>query len=347
MAKLFVTRAYLVVQFKNFWTFIQSKFIKKIKVNGEEVAVNAEDGSVNIEIPEGAEYSLAKAETAAEGFLATYHLTKNGENVGEAINIPKDYLVKEAAVKTVETENEPVEGYAVGEKYIDFTVNTKGKDGNETHLYIRVADLVKPYTFGFGIEHDEETNAVAANKHEVLGITKDLEEYARSLGWEDADISHEAFEDAAVIHVDGFSKNFAFVKQENSKVYDCAQKSSYEDDFTPQGQVILVAADENYYDPRFGDYVTPVQFALITDAPVRRTAYAQTRIRLSVESGLHPFGEAFKKSDGTLVGISEDFQVTPTNETVIAYRWKHKALDDYEYLVGEHHNIDFETELTA
>lgn len=144
----FITRIYLVTQFQNFFNKVVKPLIKgtvaKIKVNGELVEMDASDRSVNIEIPEGAEYSLAKAETAAEGFFATYHLTKNGENVGEAINIPKDYLVKEAVVKVVETENEPVEGYAVGEKYIDFTVNTKNKDGNETHLYINVGDIVKP-----------------------------------------------------------------------------------------------------------------------------------------------------------------------------------------------------------
>ena len=42
------------------------------------------------------EYSVVKQGTAEEGFFSTYYLTKDGAQVGEKINIPKDFLVNSA-----------------------------------------------------------------------------------------------------------------------------------------------------------------------------------------------------------------------------------------------------------
>ncbi|MGN0657070.1 MAG: hypothetical protein ACI4KR_09770 [Ruminiclostridium sp.] len=103
-------------------------------------------------IPEAAVYSIVKAETAEEGYIASYNLTKDGVNVGATINIPKDYLVKSASIKTVETADTPVAGYKVGDKYIDFVVNTAEGTGNESHIYLAVNELVDVYTSGDGIE---------------------------------------------------------------------------------------------------------------------------------------------------------------------------------------------------
>lgn len=67
------------------------------------------------------------------------------------INIPKDYLVKNAEVKTVTAADKAAGGifenddaFAVGDKYIDFTVNTADGTGSgtEKHLYLNVDDLM-------------------------------------------------------------------------------------------------------------------------------------------------------------------------------------------------------------
>lgn len=102
-------------------------------------------------LPEAAEYSVVKATTAEEGYAASYNLTKDGINVGATINIPKDYLVKSATVETVATADTPVTGYKVGDKYIDFIVNTVDGTGNESHIYLAVNELVDVYTAGDGI----------------------------------------------------------------------------------------------------------------------------------------------------------------------------------------------------
>ena len=123
-------------------------------------------------LPEAAEYSIVKAETAEEGYAASYNLTKDGVNVGATINIPKDYLVKSGEVKTVETADTPVSGYKVGNKYIDFVVNTVDGTGNESHIYLLVSDLVDVYTAGNdGIEvsADNKISLVVQDGSKTVG----------------------------------------------------------------------------------------------------------------------------------------------------------------------------------
>lgn len=132
-------------------------------------------------IPAAPEYSLVKAETAVDGFAASYNLTKAGVNVGDTINIPKDYLVKSASIKTVETVDTPVAGYKVGDKYIDFVVNTTDGTGNESHIYLAVNELVDVYTAGDGIEvgADNKIALVAQDGTKVVGgiTTADYTEF--------------------------------------------------------------------------------------------------------------------------------------------------------------------------
>ncbi len=100
-----------------------------------------------IESLEGVSYSLEKAATATDGYSSSYYLTKDGTQVGETINIPKDLVVESGSVKTVETADDPVEGYAVGDKYIDLVL----ANSDDQHIYILVSDLVDTYTAGNGV----------------------------------------------------------------------------------------------------------------------------------------------------------------------------------------------------
>lgn len=104
------------------------------------------------EIPGVDSYTIVKLQTAATGYAATYQLYKNGAAIaGSVVNIPKDYLVKSAEIKTCSTADTPVQGYVVGDKYIDFVVNTVGNDGTASHIYLLVSELVDAYTAGNGI----------------------------------------------------------------------------------------------------------------------------------------------------------------------------------------------------
>ena len=119
------------------------------------------------------EYSIVKDTTAQDGFIATYHLTKDGANVGTAINIPKDYLVKSAEVKVATGSD--ASGFPAGTTYIDFVVNTydtTSGSGTESHIYLNVETLVKTHTAGNGISISD-TNVISAKVVAANGLSVD------------------------------------------------------------------------------------------------------------------------------------------------------------------------------
>lgn len=106
--------------------------------------------ATGLKVAQGAapEYTMVKKGTAEAGMAATYQLQKDGVDVPNSIvNIPLDYLVKSAAVKTSTGAGDP-SGLAQGEKYIDFVINAKSGTGTEDHIYLAVKDMVTPYTAG-------------------------------------------------------------------------------------------------------------------------------------------------------------------------------------------------------
>lgn len=92
------------------------------------------------------QYTISKAETAETSYFATYKLMKDGAQVGDSINIPKDFLVKSAELKTVTVADQPYTGAEVGDKYIDFIINSKDASETADHIYLPVNDLVDVYT---------------------------------------------------------------------------------------------------------------------------------------------------------------------------------------------------------
>jgi hypothetical protein len=125
------------------------------------------------EIPGVDSYTIVKLQTAATGYAATYQLYKNGAAIaGSVVNIPKDYLVKSAEVKTCTTADTPVQGYIVGDKYIDFVVNTVDNDGTASHIYLLVSELVDAYTAGNGINITNQ-NVVSVKLGTANGLSLD------------------------------------------------------------------------------------------------------------------------------------------------------------------------------
>ena len=110
-------------------------------------------------------------EVAAEsGFAKTYVVKQNNVQVGSKINIPKDFLVKSGQVKTCTQADTPVTGYVVGDKYLDFVINTKDSSATDEHMYILVSDLVEDTTY----TADGSTLQLANGQFSVKdgGITK-------------------------------------------------------------------------------------------------------------------------------------------------------------------------------
>lgn len=110
-----------------------------------KVAISATAGNalaldtdgLKVTIPAAAEYSIVKDANAVDGYAATYRLTKGGENVGAAINIPKDMVVKTGSV-----EINP-EGKAAGTYLVLVLANA-----TEDKIYIPVDSLIEYVTSG-------------------------------------------------------------------------------------------------------------------------------------------------------------------------------------------------------
>ena len=133
------------------------------------------------------EYSIVKLGTATDGYLATYQLQKDGAAAGVNIDIPKDYLVKSASIKTSTGDGDP-SGFPAGTKYIDFVINTHDTisgTGTESHIYLNVQDLVDAYTAGNGI-NISDNNEVSAKVVAANGLSVDANGIKMSLASGDA-----------------------------------------------------------------------------------------------------------------------------------------------------------------
>lgn len=81
-----------------------------------------------------------------QGYLSTYEIKQGSTSLGR-IDIPKDFLVKSATLETATSSNVSSLGanFSVGDKYIDFVINTKNNDDTASHIYLKVTDLVDTY----------------------------------------------------------------------------------------------------------------------------------------------------------------------------------------------------------
>ncbi len=113
------------------------------------------DGTRWVSIGDISAAAVTVTENAGSGeTLKSYTIAQGGTTVG-TINIPKDFLVKSAEIKTVTTANVPYQGAQVGDKYIDFVINTKTDDPSvvtDDHIYLPINDLSHVYTSGNGID---------------------------------------------------------------------------------------------------------------------------------------------------------------------------------------------------
>ena len=151
------------------------------------------------------EYEIVKLGTATDGYLATYQLQKDGAKAGVDIDIPKDYLVKSASIKTSTGDGDP-SGFPAGTKYIDFVINTYDSQqgtGKESHIYLNVQDLVDAYTAGNGIEISKE-NVVSAKVVSANGLSVDAD--GIKMGLASAD-SAGAMSAADFTKLDGIAEN--------------------------------------------------------------------------------------------------------------------------------------------
>lgn len=148
--------------------------IKLSTASGNAASLSADGLMVTIPEVTVPEYTITKLSTATSGYLASYQLQKDNVGIGDVINIPKDYLVKSAEVKT-STGAGDASGLPAGTKYIDFTINTYDSasgSGTTSHIYLNVEDLVDVYTPGNGIDISD-ANAISAKVVAGNGLSVD------------------------------------------------------------------------------------------------------------------------------------------------------------------------------
>lgn len=100
-------------------------------------------------------YTLTKS--TSTDYAAVYHLQKDGANVGEAINIPKDMVVESGKVvwgSYADGAFTPATDKKNATPYVELTL----ANSSANKIYIAVADLVNEHKAGTGIEITNNTD---------------------------------------------------------------------------------------------------------------------------------------------------------------------------------------------
>ena len=175
---------------------------------------------------------ITTTEPENDTYIAAYKLVnKDNKTLGSTINIPKSLLVKDAVLRVCEEDNVPEEGFKVGDKYIDFIINTSDSElGTEKHIYLNVQDLITTY-IAEGII-SIENNTISANITTGNGLTISNDSLAMNLASESA---------AGALSKDGYLKL--------SNIEDKAQVNKIEsvntNDFTIEDKTLKIAAGKS------------------------------------------------------------------------------------------------------
>lgn len=140
------------------------------KIKTQYVSVDAADGLATtsyVDTKVGAvkvpAYTLTKS--TSTDYAAVYHLQKDGANVGEAINIPKDMVVESGKVvwgSYADGTFTPATDKKNATPYVELTL----ANSSANKIYIAVADLVNEHKAGTGIEITNNTDGTR-----TIGIT--------------------------------------------------------------------------------------------------------------------------------------------------------------------------------
>ena len=101
------------------------------------------------------DYTLTKS--TSTDYAAVYHLQKDGDNVGEAINIPKDMVVESGKVvwgSYADGTFTPATDKTNAAPYVELTL----ANSTANKIYIAVADLVNEHKAGTGISITNNTD---------------------------------------------------------------------------------------------------------------------------------------------------------------------------------------------
>lgn len=125
-------------------------------------------------------YTLTKS--TSTDYAAVYHLQKDGANVGEAINIPKDMVVESGKVvwgSYADGTFTPATDKKNATPYVELTL----ANSSANKIYIAVADLVNEHKAGTGIEitnNTDGTRTIALTSTYATNINKSVKSFGGS-----------------------------------------------------------------------------------------------------------------------------------------------------------------------
>ena len=134
----------------------------ELKADGLFVSPATASGSV--------EFTIEEQTTATDGSVKTYKLKRTeGDNstyVGDAIEIPKDKVLKGGTFEIVDTADTPYTGAEVGDPYVDLVL----EDADNTHIYIPMKGLVDTVAAGDGIAVTNNTVSIKLDEANANGL---------------------------------------------------------------------------------------------------------------------------------------------------------------------------------
>lgn len=133
-----------------------------LKADGLFVPSAAASGSV--------EFTIEEQATATDGSVKTYKLRRTDSDgdtyVGDAIEIPKDKVLKGGTFEIVDTADAPYTGAVVGDPYVDLVL----EDAGNTHIYIPMKGLVDTVAAGDGIAVTNNTVSIKLDAANTNGL---------------------------------------------------------------------------------------------------------------------------------------------------------------------------------
>lgn len=126
-------------------------------------------------------YTLTKS--TSTDYAAVYHLQKDGANVGEAINIPKDMVVESGAVvwgSYADGVFTPATNKQNATPYVELTLS----NSTANKIYIAVADLVNEHKAGTGISitnNSDGTRTIALAETHAANINRSVRGFGKDV----------------------------------------------------------------------------------------------------------------------------------------------------------------------
>lgn len=126
-------------------------------------------------------YTITKS--TSTDYAAVYHLQKDGANVGEAINIPKDMVVESGKVvwgSYADGTFTPATDKNDATPYVELTL----ANSTANKIYIAVADLVNEHKAGTGISitnNTDGTRTIALTETYAANINKSLKGFGKAV----------------------------------------------------------------------------------------------------------------------------------------------------------------------